>query len=220
MLAIGAAMALYQVCYFAAIPHVGVAVAVLITLCVAPVIVALFSALLLHEPLTRMVMLALLCALSGTTLLVGAPTSSAPSGIALAGVLLALGAAASYAAVTLCSRSLTSMYHPLQPITIGFAAGALLLLPCALMTGLTIQYSLAAWALLVYLGVVPTALAYVLFLTGMRYTTATVASIITLVEPLTSTVLAWLLFGEQLGRLGILGALLLLAAMLVLYRGR
>lgn len=221
MLAIGVAMALYQVSYFAAIPRVGVAVAVLVTLCVAPVIVAVFSALLLRERLTGPVALALLCALSGTALLVGgAPDANVPGGMAVAGVLLALGAAASYAAVTLCSRALTSMYHPLQPITIGFAAGALLLLPGALSTGLTLDYPALAWALLLYLGIVPTALAYVFFLAGMRHTTATVASIVTLIEPLTSTVLAWLLFGEQLGRLGMLGALLLLAAMLLLYRGR
>ena len=221
MLAIGVAMALYQVCYFAAIPRIGVTVAVLITLCVAPVIVALLSAVLLREPLTGPVTLALLCALSGTVLLVsGAPESNTLPGTMVAGVLLALGAAVSYAAITLCSRALTNMYHPLQPITIGFVASAFLLLPFVLATGLTVYYSTVGWALLLYLGVVPTALAYVLFQAGIRHTTATVASIVTLVEPLTSTVLAWLLFGEQLGRLGILGALLLLTAMLILYRRR
>jgi len=66
---------------------------------------------------------------------------------------------------------------------------------------------------------VPTALAYVLFLTGIRSITATVASIATLIEPLTSTVLAWLLFGEQLGPLGVFGAALLLGAIGLLYRG-
>jgi DME family drug/metabolite transporter len=53
----------------------------------------------------------------------------------------------------------------------------------------------------------------------MEHTTATVASIITLLEPLTATVLAWLLFDEQLGLLGLLGAALLLGAIWLLYRG-
>jgi drug/metabolite transporter, DME family len=43
MLVIGAMMALYQVCYFAAIPLVGVSIAVLVTLCTAPVIVSVCS---------------------------------------------------------------------------------------------------------------------------------------------------------------------------------
>jgi drug/metabolite transporter, DME family len=49
MMLIGIAMALYQVCYFAAIARVGVAIAVLVTLCTAPVMVALLSALFLRE---------------------------------------------------------------------------------------------------------------------------------------------------------------------------
>src|SRR3954464_11867206 len=221
MLLMGAFMAFYQVCYFAAIARVGVAIAVLVTLCTAPVMVALLSALLLRERLTGAIVLALACALAGTAMLiwVGPETAGGARHDTLAGVLLALGSAFGYTMLTLCSRTLAGRYHPLQPITIGFAAGALLLLPFALATGFVISYPASGWALLLYLGLVPTALAYVLFLTGMRSVTATVASIATLIEPLTSTLLAWLLFGEQLGPLGIFGAALLLGAIGLLYRG-
>ena len=51
----------------------------------------------------------------------------------------------------------------------------------------------------------------------VRHTPATVATIATLIEPLTSTGLAWVLFGEQLGALSILGGLLLLGAIGLLY---
>lgn len=125
------------------------------------------------------------------------------------GVLLALGAALGYAVTTLCSRTLAGRYHPLQSLTIGFGAGAVVLLPFTLSTGFVVSYPLVCWVLLVYLGLIPTALAYVLFFGGMRHTTATTASIATLLEPLTSTALAWLLFGERLGSLGLLGAVLL-----------
>jgi drug/metabolite transporter, DME family len=221
MLLMGAFMAFYQVCYFAAIARVGVAIAVLVTLCTAPVMVALLSALLLRERLTGAIVLALACALAGTVLLiwVGPETGGGGRRDTLGGVLLALGSAFGYTMLTLYSRTLSGRYHPLQPITIGFAAGALLLLPFALATGFVISYPPGGWALLLYLGLVPTALAYVLFLTGMRSITATVASIATLIEPLTSTVLAWLLFGEQLGPLGLFGAALLLGAIGLLYRG-
>src|SRR5581483_1163478 len=69
MMLIGVAMAMYQVAYFAAIARVGVAIAVLITLCTAPVMTALISALLLRERLGRGVLLALACALAGTVML-------------------------------------------------------------------------------------------------------------------------------------------------------
>ena len=69
------------------------------------------------------------------------------------------------------------------------------------------------------MGCIPTALAYVLFQAGMRSTPATLTSILTLAEPLTAAILAWLIFGERLSPLGILGALLLLCTIFLLARG-
>jgi drug/metabolite transporter, DME family len=220
MLMIGVTMALYQISFLAAIPHIGVAVTVLVTLCTAPVIVALLAAVLLGEPLTVRVMLALGCGLAGTVLLGWAnPGAAGALQATITGVALALGSALGFSIMTLCSRALAGRYHPLQPMTVGLGAGAVMLFPFAVASGVTTSYSPVGWSLLVYLGVVPTALAFVVFLTGIRHTTATVASIVTLIEPLTATVLAWLLFGERLGPLGLLGAALLVSAIAVLYHG-
>lgn len=88
------------------------------------------------------------------------------------------------------------------------------------MAGLHLSYPPAGWLLLLYLGVVPTALAYALFLLGMRHIAATAASIVTLLEPLVAAGLAWLLLGERLGPLGLLGATLLLGAVALLSTGK
>lgn len=217
MLGLGLAMALYQVSYFAAIAQVGVTIAVLVAICTAPIMVTLLAAVVLKEQLTRWVLLALGCAMGGVMHLVGGGTSEAAlQPIAPLGVLLALGAGLSYAVVTLCSRALAGRYHPLQPISIGFGAGAVMLLPFALGTGLVVSYPLAGWALLLHLGLIPTALGYLLFLMGIRFTTATVASIGSLVEPLTTTTFAWVFFHERLDDHSIVGAGLLLAAMAIL----
>jgi DME family drug/metabolite transporter len=105
-----------------------------------------------------------------------------------------------------------------QSLTIGFGTGVIVLLPFTLSHSFAISYPISAWVLLLYLGLVPTVLAYVLFLEGIRHTTATVASITTLVEPLTSTLLAGLFFNEQLGVFGLLGGMLLFAAIVLLVR--
>ena len=98
MICIGAAMAFYQVCYFAAIARVGVAVAVLITLCTAPVLIAMLAAVFLRERLTPTVLLALICALAGTAMLVWvAPGEVGPHSETSIGVLLALASALGYA---------------------------------------------------------------------------------------------------------------------------
>jgi DME family drug/metabolite transporter len=222
MLLLGGAMAAYQVCYFSAIARLGVTVAVLIDICTAPVMVALLSALLLRERLTLAVLIALVYALLGIVFLVGGQSGGAITTTTdTPGVLLALGAGLSYAAVTLSGRALAGRYHALQPIAIGFTAGTLVLLPCTLLTtGMVVSYPPAGWLLLVYLGLIPTTLGYLLFLSGLRFTTATVASITTLLEPLTAAVLAWAIFGEQIGRYGLLGAALLLGAMLILFRSQ
>ena len=216
MALIGCMLALYQACYFAAIVWVGVAVATLVTLCLAPVLVALFSVVVLREPLTRRVAVALICALIGIGCIVGVQSGGVQHADPVRGVLLACGSALGYAILTLAGRSLAGRYAAIEINTLGFADGALILLPLALVSGFVVVYPAQAWALLVYLGVVPTAFAYVLFLTGMRSTPATVSSILTLMEPLTATILAWILFGERLGPLGLAGAVLLLGALLVL----
>jgi DME family drug/metabolite transporter len=220
MLVIGVTMAFYQVTFLGAIPRIGVAMTTLITLCTAPVIVAVLAAALLGESLTVRVVLALVAALAGTTMLSWTnPGALAGRYATLVGVGLALSSALGYSIMTICSRALAGRYHPLQPMTVGLGAGALLLFPFAVASGITISFSPTGWALLLYLGIVPTALAFVVFLMGIEHTSATVASIITLIEPLTATVLAWLLFDEQLGLLGFLGAALLLSAIGLLYLG-
>lgn len=221
LLLTGACLGLSQACYYAAIARVGVAIATLVTICSTPVLVCLFSAVLLQERLTRAVGGALACALVGTALLVGVgQTAVGPqTGAALGGIGLALAAACCFSAFILASRRLANRYHPLLSITVAVAAGAALLLTLtALTTGLTVQYPWPVWALLLYLGLAPTALGYALFYQGVQAATASEASVASLVEPLTSTVLAVVIFGERLGAAGLLGAALLIGAITLLYR--
>lgn len=62
----------------------------------------------------------------------------------------------------------------------------------------------------------PTALAYIGYVVGMRTTPVAVAGILTLVEPLTATLLGVAFFGDHLGTMGGAGALLLLASVATL----
>ena len=216
MLGMGGMQALYQDSYNAAIGYTGVIVSTLIALCVAPVIVALVSVFMAHECLTRRTLIALICALGGTMLLVIARSQPGKQNISLLGILFALLAASGYAVFILCGQQLANRYHPLHVNTVAFSTGALLLFLLSIPTKLVVTYPAWEWLILLYLGCIPTALAYWLFQNGMRSLSATVVSIITLCEPLTAALLAWLLFHEQLNLFGLLGAGLLLGTILLL----
>lgn len=217
MLGAGALVALYQVSFYAALPKAGVAIATVVALCSAPVIVALLSAIILRELPTGRTLIALTIAVFGTGLLINVqPSAQRPD--VLGGVLLALLAGILYAINTLVGRKLGSgnRVHPLQTVTIGFLFGALILLAIALPMGLVLTYPTTGWLRLAYLGVIPTATGYTLFFSGMRTTTATAASIATLMEPLTSTFIAVILLQEPMSPQALVGSGLLVLAMLLL----
>jgi DME family drug/metabolite transporter len=213
----GVAFAAYQVCYFAAIPRLGVAAAVMINICSAPVITALLARVFLGERLGRTAILAMAGAVAGTAMLVGGVPHTGDLATLLTGAALALSAGLAYSVVALTGRTVAPRYHPLQPIAIAFSLGAVILAPLALGGGLYLAYPPAGWALLLYLGLVPTAVGYVLYLRGLSSTPATVSTILVLLEPLGSTALAVIFLGERLAPLGLAGAALLLASMWLLY---
>src|SRR2546421_10881234 len=216
MMLMGCMLALSQACYVAAISSAGVSVSTLIAICTAPVLIALLSALVTRERLTPMTLIALVAALSGTVLLVATRSHADGGTVSLSGALLAFLSACGYAGFVFCGRLLTSSSHPLQISSVSFGTGALLLLVCASSTKLVITYPAGGWLMLLYLGCVPTALGYGFFQVGIRSMSATVASIVTMCEPLTAAVLAWILFREDLGPFGLLGAGFLLGAMTII----
>ncbi|MEV0828196.1 DMT family transporter [Nonomuraea rubra] len=212
MVLVGAGMAVYQTAYFAAIAHSGVAVATVVTMGATPIFTALGSRFLLRERLGRLALCALAAALAGLLLLTGEAALQARSS---AGLAFALVSAAGYAGVTLLSRQGRDD-DPRATAVGGFVVGAVCLAPFALAEGVVPEVSWSSVALLVYLGAVPTALAYGLFFRALTALRATTVSIISLGEAVGAALLGVLLFGERLTPLAWSGCVLLLAAVTVL----
>jgi DME family drug/metabolite transporter len=211
---VGAGLAAYQFAYFSAVERAGVSVATLVALGLAPLLIAVGGTLLGHGRPSGATLTALTVALVGLTLLVGVSAGADTGTTVLLGALLASGSALGYAVVTLAGGGVPAGV----PVTLaGFAGGALLLTPVVLTQGLSVPSDGVALAVLVYLGLVPSALAYGLFFTGVRTVPGAVASIVTLLEPLTATVLATAFLGERLAPAAMAGGLLLLAAVAGLY---
>ena len=216
---LGAAMAAYQICYFWAVPRTGVALTAVLAICSAPLMITAGAALTLRERPSPTARIALLLAVAGTAMILARPPAdgAAPPGFA-AGALAALGAGLSYAVYAVTAKGLLRRVPPLPLAALTFTLAAVLLTPVLVAERGAPGQLVAGWPLLLYLGVIPTAAAYVVFGAGLQRVTATSAGIATLLEPLTAATLGVLVFGERLGGIGWAGAALLLAALGLLTR--
>lgn len=207
-----------QVIYFFAVRDVGVAVATLVALGLAPVILTCTEAVAARtRPHARM-LAALALALIGLALVTvsGAPSpQTAPQ--PLRGIVEAIGTGIAYAAAASWSVPLS---RRLGPATITFATcvvGAVVLLPVLAIIGWYVPRTTVTVAGILWLAVVATVIAYGLFYTGLKSTPGSIAMILTLLEPVTAVVLAAVLLGEPLTVANVLGGVFLLGAVLLLY---
>ncbi|MFI6989753.1 DMT family transporter [Nonomuraea wenchangensis] len=216
VLPIGAGMAVYQTAYFAAIAHTGVAVATVVTMGATPVFAALGSRFLLRERLGALALGALAAALAGLVLLAAGTAREADA--SAAGIGYALASAAGYAGVTLLTRLFARRHQDdaAGTATGGFVVAAACLAPFVTAGDVLPEVSVTSVALLLYLGAVPTALAYGLFFRALSALRATTVSIISLGETVGAALLGVLLFGERLTPLAWCGCAALLAAVAVL----
>lgn len=218
MIFAGLMMAVYQAAFVVAVQVVNVTIATLVTLCTVPVCVALISGIVLGERVHRNILLAMACAIVGVVLLVGfQPIAEFGANVWL-GIGMALLTAISSASFQVIGRKLSAHYHPLQSLTVFSFVGTLVLVPLALWSGFQTNYPPAGWILLAHLGIGISVVGYVFLLFGLHTTPATIATIIGLFEPLTGTILAAFIFGEQLSPFGLFGAALLLMAMVIVWR--
>jgi DME family drug/metabolite transporter len=218
LFASGAGFGAYQALYFVGVRDAGVSVATLVSLAVAPVALTTWSALA-RRRLAPSSLLILGCAVAGLAL-VSRPGGGPAAPAALTGVLASVGSGLGYAATTVVNRRLSGDGDALVLTGATSLVATAVLLPFAVASGLTWPADgVASWWLL-YIGAVPTVLAYWLFYRGLRTTPAEVAGVLTLLEPLTATVLAAAVLHERLSGWGFAGAGLLVAALAVLYARR
>lgn len=208
----GAGMAVSQAAYFGAVAHAGLAVGTLVTIGASPVLIALGARRLLGERIGAAQAATMCGAVGGLVLLTADP--GGPGAATFLGVGLAVLSALTYSAVILLARRNRGGGAGKS----AFVAGAIMLAPLALGEGLLPTtgdpFTAAAW--LVFLGVVPTALAYRWFFAGLATVPAATASVVALLEPVAASLMALVLLGERIGAAGLAGAAVVLVSLGVL----
>jgi DME family drug/metabolite transporter len=214
VLAAAAGVAVYQLAFFAAVADTGVAVGTIVALGSAPTLAGLFEWLLdrrVPDPRWAAAT-ALACAGVAMLALAGGEAS-----VSLPGIAMAVVAGGSYAVYTLAAkRLLTTGHAPEQVMAAAFGLGALALLPALLISEPTWLAHADGIGLALFLGIVPTALAYVLFARGLRRLSASETATLTLAEPLTAGALGAIVLAEPVTAMSAAGAGLVLAGLLAL----
>lgn len=210
-LAAAVAVAAYQLTFFAAVARVGVALGTVVAIGSAPLATGLLAALGGDRPARRWY-LATLLALVGVAALLG---PGADARLDPLGLALALGAGAAYAGYAVGAKRLLREARPEGAMAVAFGGGAVLLLPLLLTSDLGWLAAPQGTAAAIWLGVVTTTLAYVLFGRGLSGLAASTAATLSLLEPVTAAALGVVLLGERLGPLQWAGVALVLGSLFV-----
>ena len=193
--------AVYNVALNAGEHHVDAGTASMI-IQIGPVLIAVLAGTLLHEGFPRPLVVGTAVALLGTVM-IGVATSTAgagerPAGASpLLGVLLVLVSAVVYAVALVVQKVVLRRLSGLLVTWAACAVGFVACLPFAgqLVTGLAAAPPRVWWAV-VYLGVVPTAIAFSTWAYALGRSDAGRLSVSTYAVPPVAIAMGWLLLGE------------------------
>lgn len=207
----GVSIAIYQFTSFSAMSATGVAVGAIVAMGTAPIFAGILEFFVKKKPPLRFWYLSTLLAVLGCCFLLFPSVESIH--VDKFGILLALVAGFFYASYSL----LISLFvddHPPQTVTaIVTCTGGLFLLPLLFKANLEWLTEINGWLVMLYLGLIATALAYWLFATGLKTVQTSTAVTLTLAEPMVATLLGISVVGERLGIMEFCGLFLIFIAL-------
>lgn len=196
-------VALYQITFFSAVKSTGVAIGTITALGSAPALTGVAAYLMHRERPTKRWFVATIITTIGIIIL---STSIGLTAFNVRGFLLALSAGASYSLFAVASkRALTSGVTITDAMFKIFALAAILSAPLLFVGKIDWVFSSRGAAMILWLGLVPTAFAYMAYAYGLARVRASTASTLILAEPATATLLAALVLGEAINSRGWLG---------------
>lgn len=174
---------------------------------VQPLIVVFLASAVLGTKLRAVAVVAALTGMIGVALLVLKPNGALDQ----SGILAALAGAFSMAAGTVLSRYWQPPVPPLTFTAWQLTAGGLLLVPVAFWAEPALPpLTLMNWFGFVYLGLIGGAFTYLLWFRGLARLESSVAASLGFLSPLTAVILGWVLLGQQLNLLQMVGMVIVL----------
>ena len=183
---------------------------------IGPVIVALLAVPLFGERLHGWLVGGMVVGFAGVAVI--ARGSSTEADASVIGVLLVLVAAAMYAVGVLTQKVLLRRLPSVQVVFVSFLTGALICLPFSGdLPGIVADGGAELWWI-VYLGVLPTAVAFTTWAYALTHTDAGALSLTTFLVPGIATLVAWLTIDEVPPSLTFVGGALAIVGVLMTRR--
>lgn len=199
-----------SLCYFAALTRISAGLTALLLYVYPALVVGLSAVVLRHRP-GRLAIGCVVIATVGTALTIG-PVAG---GQAL-GVLLGLGAAASYAVYIVLSSTAAEGVGPLATSAVVMGACGLVYDALALGTRAPLPSSAGAWAALAGVTVLGTVVAVAAFFAALALLGPSDTAVLSTVEPVVSVGVAAIALGETLSAVQLTGGALVVGAVIVL----
>jgi len=185
-----------------------------------PAFVLLFAWLLLKESITPRRLLALALATLGVIAVIDPRSAQLNPSLFLGNILL-LGAAVTWALYSVLVRKVTQNMDVLVFSMLAFFGGLPVTIPAGAWEAGTTGFGEITMGVIggiLFLGVISTALAMVLWNTAFALVDASLASLTFFAQPVVGTFLGWLFLGEQITPLFLLGGLLIGLGLIVASR--
>lgn len=222
MLLLGSlSVAIYPLAFYSSMHLAGVAIGTVISIGSAPLAASLIERFFDGQKLTTRWLLGAAAGLGGAVLLTfseshGSGGAAEPTAV-LYGILLGLVSGLLYALYSWVARRLMQAgVPPRAAMGSIFGIGGTLLLPVLLFTGAPLLASTTNIAVGIYMALVPVLVAYVLFAYGLARVSATMATTLSLLEPVIAAVLAVVIVGERLPAEGWVGIGLIVGSLFIL----
>jgi len=193
----------YQLTFFSAVKQTGVAIGTVTALGSVPALTGLLDYLIYKVKPSKRWFIATIITTGG---IVALGTANGVADFDLSGFILAIIAGGSFGLLAVSSkRALSTGVDSTYLMFRVFSLAALLSIPVLLINGTDWLATSGGAVMIIWLGLIPTALAYILYAKGLKGIAPGVASTLILAEPATATILAAVVLNETINLQGWIG---------------
>lgn len=218
LLICGFGVASYQLTFFSAVDITGIAISTVTALGSVPTFSAIVAYLVMGEKPSKSWYLGTSITILGIVL-VG--TANGIEEFKPLGILLAAIAGLGFAVFSVVSRrSLTLGVQDIWLTASSFGVAALFTLPFLFVQNPEWMFTTPGALSVLWLGLVPTAIGYFLFTSGLKRLDSSTAATVVLAEPATATILAAVVIGESLVLQSYIGIAIVAAGILFISRSK